>query len=213
MIKPPSKQEWVFAEFPSERRSYLELDPSFEDIAQRVADEAVCEFAEPDRLCKTAVWASEGTWRAWFKIRVHSSTSDLSYNGRDGLRGRYWQDPAAGVLATHHVLSLLEERLLDYVRTHPECIVSEPTASERSIERSLDAGSAKIWAHEKKDQNFNEGPRLFVERWSVSRPGGNWCWAPTHPLLDIKGAFFTPDHHEHIVKPHRDYEIHKYGFT
>jgi hypothetical protein len=77
----------------------------------------------------------------------------------------------------------------------------------------LDAGSAKIWAHEKKDQNFNEGPRLFVERWSVSRPGGNWRWAPAHPLLDIKGAFFTPDHREHIVKPHRDYEIHEYGFT
>jgi hypothetical protein len=65
MIKPPSKQEWVFAEFPPERSSYLELDPSFEDIAQRVAGEAVCEFAEPDRLCKTAAWAPEGTWRAY----------------------------------------------------------------------------------------------------------------------------------------------------
>jgi hypothetical protein len=111
------------------------------------------------------------------------------------------------------VLGLLKGRLVDYVRTHPECIVSEPTASEHLIERSLEAQSAKIWVHEGKGQNFNERPRLVVERWNTSSPGGKWRWAPAYPLLDIKGAFFTPDHHEHIHKLHRDCEIYKYGFS
>jgi hypothetical protein len=88
MTNPPSKQEWAFTEFPPERRNYLELDPPFEEIAQQIADEAVCEFAEPDPLREISTNAPKGTWRAWFKIRILSPTSDLFYNGRDGLRGR-----------------------------------------------------------------------------------------------------------------------------
>jgi hypothetical protein len=209
VAKPPSSEEWEFSAFPPERRSYLETDPSFEEIAQRVEDEAVCEFAEFDPLRETTRLAPRGTWRSWFKIRVHCSTSDLFFNGRDGLRGRYWQDPAAGLAATDHVLCLLKGRLLNYVSTHP--MVSEPTASEHLIYRSLDARSAKIWAHEEKSEIF-DGP-LFVKRWSISTTEKNWRWSPARPLLDIKGAFFTPDHREHIVKPHRDCEIHKYGFS
>ena len=174
----PRKQEWAFTDFPPERRNYLELDPPFAEIAQRIADEAICEFAEPDSLAQISTNAPKGTWRVCFKIRVLSQTSDLFYNGRDGLRGRYWQNPVAGFAATHHVLDLLKGRLLDYVRTHPECMVSESKASEHLLERSLDAPSAKIWAHEGKRQNFNERPRLFVERWNTSSPGGKWRWAP-----------------------------------
>jgi hypothetical protein len=65
MTNPPSKQEWAFTEFPSERRGYLELDPPFEKIAQQIADEAVCEFAEPDPLREISTNASKRTWRAW----------------------------------------------------------------------------------------------------------------------------------------------------
>jgi hypothetical protein len=213
-MKLPTRDDWDFSAFSPERRRYLEQDPSFEVIAQRVAHEAVCVFSKNDLLRNKQLRAPEGTWRAWFKICVCISTSDLFYNGRDGLRGRYWQHPTVGAAATRQVLALLKPKLLAYATAHPDCMAAEgATADLHSVERSLSAKSAKIWAHEEKCQNFDEGPKLFVKRWSTSTTEKFWSWAPAKPLLDIKGAFFTSDHSEQIVKPHRDCHIHKYGFS
>ena len=213
----PSEDEWSFTEFPPERRAYLENSLSFENVAQNIASEATCAGIEIDPLLTAAPDApSRTTWRACFKVRTNTQLSDIFYNGRDGLRGRFWQSEAAGEAATKFLLALLKKPLLAYATKHPQTF---PDRLEQiplhAIERSLDGGSAKIWANEKKNQNFNEGAKLLVKRWVISRPGGNWRWAPCDPLVDVKGAFFTLNDREHIAwdKYNRSYDIHQYGFS
>ena len=215
----PSPDEWSFSELPAKRQAYLESDMPFEQIARTVADRAVVKTGFVDPLQTTNLDAPTGiTWRACFTISVElDQISDKYYNGRDGLRGRYWQDEEAGKAATALSIDLLSEKLLQFAADNPDKFGSDTLARGEValIERSLRAQSAKTWAYEKPDQNFNAGPKLMVRRWANNRPGGNWRWAPVGPLLDIKGAFYRPDNIEFVPwdKKDRAYQIHRYGFS
>jgi hypothetical protein len=141
----------------------------------------------------------------------------LFYNGRDGLRDRYWQGAAAGDAATASLVALLREKLLRFAAFNPENF--GPATSARGnmelVARSLDGASAKAWAYEEKNQRFDARPRLTVRRWLDNDPGGKWKWAPIGPLLDIKGAFYTLDNKEFVPleKRERAHHIHRYGFS
>ena len=214
-----SPDEWSFDGLPPDRRAYLERDTSFEEIARAVADLAIVETACVDPLDTEGFGAPrDTTWRAWFTIRIENKEiSDLYYNGRDGLRGRYWQSEDAGNAATALSIKLISQKLLEHAAGH--CEGFDPATLTRGdvtqVARSLRGPSAKTWAYEKPDQNFNEGPKLIVRQWANNRPGGNWRWAPVGPLLDIKGAFYTPLDSEHVPpnKVARAYSIHRYGFS
>ncbi len=159
------------------------------------------------------------TWRAWFTISVADETClpDLFYNGRDGVRGRYWQSETEGNAATASIIALLREKLLRFAANNTDNF-GPGTLAQGDIglvARSLDATSAKTWTYEGKNPSFNARPRLIVRRWANNSPSGNWRWAPIGPLLDIKGAFYTPDNKEFVPweKRERAYNIHRYGFS
>ncbi|WP_130583910.1 hypothetical protein [Bradyrhizobium sp. Leo170] len=216
----PSSDEWSFAEFDDQRRAYLDRDMPFDEIAKRIADVAVVNTGCVDPLRTPNPDAPvDTTWRAWFTISVAEEPrlSDLFYNGRDGVRGRYWQSETEGNAATASMIALLREKLLLFVADNSD--IFGPATLARGdmalVARSLDAASVKAWAYEGKNPNFNAGPKLVVRRWATNRPGGNWRWAPVGPLLDIKGAFYTPDDKEFVPgdKRERAYNIHRYGFS
>jgi hypothetical protein len=216
----PSSDEWNFAEFDAERRADLDRDMPFDEMAIRIADVAVIKTGCIDPLRTENPEAQvDTTWRAWFTISVADEPclSDLFYNGRDGVRGRYWQSEMAGNGATAAIIALLREKLLQFASDNTDKF-GPATLAQGDIglvARSLDATSAKAWAYEGKNPNFNATPRLSVRRWANNRPGGNWRWAPIGPLLDIKGAFYTLDNKEFVPwdKRQRAYSIHCYGFS
>ena len=89
----PSSDEWSFAEFDVARRAYLDRDMAFDEMAKRIADLAVINTGCIDPLRTENPEAPvDTTWRAWFTISVADEPclSDLFYNGRDGVRGRYY---------------------------------------------------------------------------------------------------------------------------
>ncbi|UGX95784.1 hypothetical protein G6321_00011840 [Bradyrhizobium barranii subsp. barranii] len=217
----PTSDEWSFAEFDGERRAHLESDMPFDKMAQRIADLAVVSSGcvDPLRTSENPAVPAGTTWRAWFTINVADEAwlSDLCFNGRDGVRGRYWVGAADGDAATASMIALLREKLLQFAAHNPERFGSATLAGGdlRLLARSLDAASAKVWAYEEKSQRFDARPRLIVKRWANQSPSGDWRWAPSGPLLDIKGAFYTPDDREFVLpeKRERARSIHLYGFS
>jgi hypothetical protein len=214
----PSADEWSFANFLVEGRAYLEDDMPFEAIVKRVADLAVVVDGGVEPLNHAEDGAPKDiTWRVYFTIRVDPEISDRYYNGRDGLRGRYWQGKEAGKAGTALSIKLLTPKLLVFAKNRAEnfgsatLALGEPTL----VKRSLRGQSAKTWAYEKRDQNFNEGPKLIVARWAINTTDRHWCWAPVGPLLAIKGAFYRPDNLEHVPlsKRKRACDIHRDGFS
>jgi hypothetical protein len=204
MTTLPSSDEWSFAEFDAERRAYLDRDMPFDEMAKRIADLAIVNTGCVDPLRMENPEAPMGTtWRARFTISVGDEPrlSDLFYNGRDGVRGRYWQSETEGDAATAAIIALLLGKLLQFAADNIDNF-GPATLTQGDMElvaRSLNATSAKAWAYEGKNPSFNTRPRLIVRRWANRSPGGNWRWAPEGPSLDIKGAFYTPDGKEFVV--------------
>ncbi len=180
----PSSDEWSFAEFDVARRAYLDRDMAFDEMAKRIADLAVVNTGCIDPLRTENPEAPvDTTWRAWFTISVADEPclSDLFYNGRDGVRGRYWQSAMEGNAATASIITLLREKLLRFAADNTDNF--GPTTPARGdmglVARSLDATSAKAWAYEGKNPIFNATPRLIARRWANNRPGGNGTRAAT----------------------------------
>ncbi|MCA1530767.1 hypothetical protein [Bradyrhizobium yuanmingense] len=220
MISLPSSDEWSFGEFEPEWQAYLGRDMHFDEMAKRIADVAVVNTGCVDTLrVENPEAPVDTTWRAWFTISLADELclADLFYNGRDGLRGRYWQSETEGNAATALMIALLREKLLQFAAENIYSFGSATLAHGDMglVVRSLEGTSAKSWAYEGKNPNYKEKPRLVVKRWMNNSPGGNWRRAPKGPLLDIKGAFFTPNSKEYIPwdKRERAYNIHRYGFS
>jgi|tagenome__1003787_1003787.scaffolds.fasta_scaffold20825038_1 hypothetical protein len=220
MISLPSSDEWSFGEFEAERQAYLSRDMHFYEMAKRIADVAVVRTGCIDTLrVENPEAPADITWRAWFTISLADEPhlADLFYNGRDGVRGRYWQSEMEGNAATALMIALLREKLLQFAAENIDSFgpATLAHADVGLVIRSLEGTSAKSWAYEGENPNFNAKPRLVVKRWVNNRPEGNWRWAPKGPLLDIKGAFFTPNNKEYIPwdKRGRAYNIQRYGFS
>jgi hypothetical protein len=219
----PTPKDWDFSALPQHRRGYLERDSSFETIARVLENEASCEepAIEP---CRDGTQPL-GTWRINLLIKVQPQTSDMFYNGRDGVRGRYWQSPQAGDEATRSLLNLLTRKILEFAEAQPSALTSRRrpriTVTLDDVRASLAAPSAKVWAYEDKSVGFHQGPNLFVERWAKNenaprnRNNGNWHWALVSGLVDVKGAFLTPNRREYIpeIKRDRNFQIHLFGFS
>ena len=147
----PDANEWDTSRLPECRRAYLDSGRSFEDIASSIVSEAEIRKGciEP---CQDRPPAPKKARRICFRVGICQKTYDLFYNAPDGLRGRYWQGPDIGFLATRHLIDLLKPKLMRFVENNPmpeprKC----PAMTLRDIEDSLDAPSAKVWVRERDD--------------------------------------------------------------
>jgi hypothetical protein len=109
--------------------------------------------------------------QACFRLHVSNEAFDLFHNAPDGLRGRYWQSPDIGFLATRHLIQVLSWKLLTYAAEKSTCL--ENKAKEMTVDEvraSLAAPSAKVWVRERDDQgnliiSTKDEARLIVPRW------------------------------------------------
>jgi hypothetical protein len=202
---------------PDSRRTYLNKEISFEDITELTVGEAQIQKT----WIRPRYKPPNTTFRqVCFRIHVNRQTYDLLYNAPDGLRGRYWQSPDIGFLATRHLIKAISHKLLGYLEENPPKIepptenIEEMTVDE--VAASLDAPSAKVWVREQ----FTHGPELMVRRWKLNeaKPGNKgllWRWTPCDNEIEVKGALFNPARAEHIPdsKLDRSCQIHYFGFT
>src|SRR5262249_21221675 len=107
-----------------------------------------------------------------FQFCVSEQVCDIFFNAPDGLRGRYWQSPTHGFVATRNLIGELSERLLSFAQINPPvpCAKAAPMKLD-SIAASLSAPSAKIWPCERDNQGENlllkvpPATQLIIPRW------------------------------------------------
>jgi hypothetical protein len=224
----PSSDEWDTSNLPEFRRAYLDKQISFEEIAASINREPEILKACTRPIEKAPVEGPKDFRQIYFLIRVREQDYDLFYNAPDGLRGRYWQTPDAGFLATRYLIDLLTLTLVNCAKARPpKCCdpkkaknISEMTVDD--VRTSLRAPSAKVWVREKDDtkQKISQGgPELNVARWaqneSMGTTGRCWRWTPYHNQIEIKGALINSRNVEYIpdIKRDRSCKIHYYGFA
>ena len=99
---------------PEARRAYLEGGFTFESIVALVCAEAEVAESYIDPYRDHSGHALEQNARqAVFRIHVSGKACDLFFNARDGMRGRYWQSPEAGIMADAQIIRALTPLLLD----------------------------------------------------------------------------------------------------
>lgn len=221
-LAPIPDDEWRFAELPPERASYLMSSTmTFEEIAasiaasHRIVSAAVCRYRDPPKGVSAR--------QIVFRIALEPpDLSDLFFNARDGLRGRYWHSPEIGDAATRYCIDSLMQGLLDYASANVTHIPVEKKASPMTVEdmaASLAAPSAKIWPYEcnaEGRRDLDEGGRfLDVRRWHEANVGSAWRWTPLDRDLEIKGALIDGDRMEHVPEGKRDRagQIYRTGIT
>ena len=221
----PSSAEWDTSLLPGSRRAYLDSGRSFEEIARSGAVEAKVLKLWSERYRDRPKNVSNGARQVCFRVQVSKQTYDLLYNAPDGIRGRYWQDPCAGDLATRSLISCLEPILLGFAERNPSVGAASDVIGLQEVCASLRAKSAKVWVREKDDAGNtkiapNSGPQLKVHRWEqnealIGSKGPLWRWTPCDDEIEIKGAILDAMGMEHIpeIKRDRSLQIHQYGFT
>jgi hypothetical protein len=112
------------------RRAILERCLSFDEIINRLLVDAVVEVPTISDAWNKA---PENTVRATFKVAVDRDAADLLYNGRSGLRARYWASPQLGDAATAAVIRSVRERLLAQV---PAVALQSPRGIEIAARKS-----------------------------------------------------------------------------
>ncbi|WP_029083961.1 hypothetical protein [Bradyrhizobium sp. th.b2] len=222
MLKPPDSIQWDTSQLALERQRYLEAGLSFEEIAARMLSsphEIVGGRIEP---YDTAPKQEKDGRQIIFTIRLDPTVSDLLYNARDGLRGRYWQSPDYGFLANRHFLNMLTPVLLSFARQRPpELIAKAKSMDAAAIEASLGGVSAKLWPREYNDRKTKYlliDDHLDVRRWAERSDPSNpdkWRKSPECSDWEVKGALLGQDSTEYVPerKLERSCQIHRFGFT
>jgi hypothetical protein len=118
MIKPPDSTQWDTSEISPERRTYLDANFTFEKISSRAV--ASLEIVGADVIDYWSAPPHESDGRqVVFLVRIDFEVSDLLYNAPDSLRGRYWQSPDCGFLATKDLLNDLAPALISFAKHYP----------------------------------------------------------------------------------------------
>jgi hypothetical protein len=223
-MKGPGPDDWSTARLPPSRRLYIDGGRSFEGIASLIV--AKCEITkywiEPLRDKPTGFPNFD---QACFRLRVSNEAFDLFHNAPNGLRGRYWQSPDVGFLATRYLIDALKPKLVAYAYKNPAIV--EKKASDMTLDEvraSLDVPSAKVWIREKDDEkcliiSTTDEARLIVPRWEKNeevKPEKFWRWTPGAGEIEVKGGLIRDGgKQEHVpeIKRDRSCQIHLYGHT
>lgn len=166
---------------------------SFEEIASRIVATAevfrvrVKPYDAPER------GEPKDARQATFLLRADQQACDLLFNAPDGLRGRYWQSPDHGFLATKHLIGELIPILKAFAEA--EAPPPFPGAAEMTvgdIVTSLAATSAKAWPREFDDDRnwLLRYDNLTIPRWAVAEEQaeinqGLWRQSQVTDELDI----------------------------
>jgi hypothetical protein len=223
MIRAPTAAEWDTSKLSPERRVYLDCGSRFEDMGARLLNEMEIVHATIAHYRDPAQDEPTDARQAAFVITVSSELCDLLYNAPDGLRGRYWQSPDHGFLATKYLIEALLPALVSFARRAPPIasVKAAPMTSD-NIRTSLEAPSAKIWPRERDDNGdcLLIPGNLIVRRWLHNEhhaevKKGFWRLSPRGADLEIKGAILGKDGTEYVPEYKRDrsFQIHHFGFT
>jgi hypothetical protein len=207
MTEIPSLEEWDTSLLQSERRSYLDIDQTFEDVVARTKVVVVGYRVEPLRDYPRGQ-PKIPRKQAILRMDIGREPSDLLWNARDGLRARYWQSPDQGDKATKHFIETFAPTLLAFARANLPLLREKvlPLSIEQ-VEATLLALSAKIWPLERNDTgSLLVGQELRIPRWEQNQlfaeyNQGEWRKTP-------KGNEFVPP-----GKRDRAMQIHRFGFT
>jgi hypothetical protein len=221
MIRAPFPAEWNTSQLPGNRRAYLESGILFEDLASRLITESHVMHVKLKRYRDPAPGEPKDARQVVFLIRVGDETTlDLLYNAPDGLRGRYWQSPDHGFMATRHLIGKLLPALISFADENPPTPIGKaaPMAA-KDIGASLEAPSAKVWPQERDDNGawLFAADQLMVTRWRENEDHAPtkdmWRQTPRGGELEIKGALLGPDTTEYIPEGKRDRscQIHRLG--
>ncbi len=224
-MKPPRKDEWDTSLLAASRRVSLDAEWSFEQLAKdlstvaRVLSVCVKPYRSPPKDAPAKIA------QVVYRLAAPAEIVDRFYNGRDGLRGRYWQSATTGDDATRLLLSRLCPALL----ASSVEIAAEPSDTwakqPHHVAASLAASSSKIWICERNLQgefllNSAEAEHLVVPRWSnnqgaAGNKGQCWRWTPCGGDLEVKGGLIGEDRREFIPesKVDRGKQICCFGFT
>jgi hypothetical protein len=205
----------------------LDAGLRYEEIADSIVSEAkVLEKPTviPYRDARSP--AARRARQVVFQVWVSRKNCDLFFNAPDGLRGRYWQSPDLGFLATRRLIEALKQILVQAARDSGMCDRSAHAGNITlgQVGASLEAFSAKVWLREKDARgsisiSSPAGLQLNVPRWVENEPSGGknrlWRWTPDDRNLEIKSALLDPDGVEYIPEGKRDRscQIHLYGFS
>jgi hypothetical protein len=168
-MTPPDLDEWDTSNLPPSRRTYLDEGISFEDIAASTVIEAQILKTWIEPLRDPPKHGPKNFRQVCFLIRICKQTYDLFYNASDGIRGRYWQSPDIGFLATRYLIDVLRPKLLKYAEVNPPKIdpptknIEEMTIDE--VGASLDAPTAKVWVRDRDESGSKisyDGPKLKI---------------------------------------------------
>ena len=225
----PNETQWGMSRLPKNRRQYLERRVSFEKIAQMIVDSASSIRGWIEDYETAPKKMRRVTFRGCFAVTVDLEAYDHLYNAPDGLRGRYWQSPDRGFLATRFLIDLLTPNLPQGNMQVSERVWKPNNAMDwqgrKLVSTSLKGVSAKVWVREVDDQGYDlidtrSDEQLDVPNWAEVEADsphklGAWRWTPSLNVIEIKGGFIDLHGVEHIPDNKRDRscQIHKFGFT
>lgn len=161
-IRPPSRTEWDTSRM---GRAYLDDNIRFGEMAAQAVDRAaiIGGKIEPyrNRAREDDPKEARRARQAILVAKIGQKTCDLLFNAPDGMRGRYWQSPEHGFLATQHLITKLLPKLLAFVEQNTLEIIdkAEPMTLDE-VRASLELPSAKVWPIEKWEIRA-----LIVKRW------------------------------------------------
>jgi hypothetical protein len=214
IVDPISESEWRYEGLPDQRIALLSGPCTFEQLTVRIlTDGAIVEWGR-DRYHSWKTEAEKRARQVIFRAALSPpELCDLFFNGRDGLRARYWHSPEAGDAATRYLIDSLLPVLEKTAATTPPSYTgfAEPM-TEADIHISLTSRSAKAWPVE--SERDSKGG-LEVKRWSEARPDGQWRWTPQRCDLEVKGAIIDLQQVEIVPSSKRDRagQIHRVGFS
>lgn len=223
MIRKPFASEWDTSKLTESRRAYLKAGQSFEEMVDQIKANLDVSNVRIKRYNTPARGEPKNARQVIFSVQIGKQASDLLYNSPDGLRGRYWQSPEHGFVATHHLIGSLAPALLSFAEQNPPS--PEKGVPEMTIEDiwcSLTAPSAKVWPREC-DSNGNSlliADSLQIPRWIKNEQRAEynqsmWRQTPTGEELAIKGGILGKDRTEYLPegKRNRSSQIHEFGYT
>ena len=222
MIRIPDLAEWDISALSADRRDYLDANVCFEDISSQAVSRAQIASGNIEPYNKPAPEdpkEARKARQAIFVVKMMDiKACDLLYNAPDGLRGRYWQTPDHGFLATKFLIAKLLPRLLAFAEQNPLIALKKATPMAlNEVQASLELPSAKVWPAEPLEEWTNDGPA--VRRWADYEQDGPsktlWRRSPTSDRIEVKGGLLGLDGTEYVPKCKRDrsYQIHQFGFT